>query len=861
MRDLLGGKGANLAEMSRLGLPVPPGFTITTDASVLYRESGRIPSAIQKEIKEGLECVEAKRDLCFGSAKRPLLVSVRSGAPISMPGMMDTILNLGLNRESVLGLARMTDDERFARDCFRRFIQMFGNVVRGIPVGAFERKMDRVRQSAGALGDDGLSIDDWDRIIEDFLALYEEEAGETFPEDPWDQLLAAVEAVFSSWDNPRAVVYRNMHDISHDMGTAVNVQSMVFGNRGDQCGTGVLFTRNPSTGERALYGEYLSNAQGEDVVAGLRTPKLISDLRDEMPHVYEELSRIANQLELHYRDVQDIEFTVEAGKLFLLQTRSGKRTVGAAVKVAHDMAEEGILTKEESLMRVDPEDLSILLHPSIDENLMDDPLGTGLPASPGAATGRVVFTADAAEQMTAAGRKVILVRPETTPDDIHGIAAAQGVLTSRGGMTCHAAIVARGMGKPCIVGCDQLRIDVTAKKADLGGQRIEEGDVLTLDGTTGHIYVGEVGLVEPILTEELETFLEWADEVRTLGVRANADTPDDATKSREFGAEGIGLCRTEHMFMQSERLAIVQEMILAADQASRERALEQLLPMQREDFTAIFRAMDGLPVTIRLLDPPLHEFLPDAEALREEIRNLKAEGGSRYDIALKEETLDKVMALEEVNPMLGLRGCRLGIAYPEIYEMQVRAILEGLETVKSEGIQVLPEIMVPLVSDHREYERIAELINGINTKSGDTGDYLVGTMIEVPRACLVADQIAARADFFSFGTNDLTQTVYGFSRDDAEAKFLHIYLSDRVLDENPFAVLDEEGVGQLIEMAIDKGRRARPELKIGICGEHGGEPRSIAFCHRVGMDYVSCSPYRVPVARLAAAQAHLSNQK
>ncbi len=860
MRELLGGKGANLAEMTRMGLPVPPGFTISTEASMEYRRAGRIPESLVGEIREAMESLETARGRSFGSPERPLLVSVRSGAPVSMPGMMDTILNLGLNSNTVAGLAAESGDERFALDCLRRFIQMYGNVVSGIPVGDFERILGSVRDGVGVASDYELGVGELRQVIDSYLAMYRKRMGRDFPEDPWEQLLGAVEAVFKSWDNPRAVVYRRHHGISDALGTAVNVQSMVFGNLGSGGGTGVVFTRDPATGEATLYGEYLQNAQGEDVVAGIRTPRPVEEMRDTMPEVYRDLERVARNLEVHYADVQDIEFTIEEGELFLLQTRGAKRTPAAAVRIAHDMVEEGVISREEALLRVDPEDLSVLLHPSIDLSGELDAMARGLPASPGAASGKVVFSADDAERSGSAGERVILVRPETTPDDIHGIVGAQGILTSRGGMTCHAAIVARGMGKPCVVGCGELRIDLENRKATVGSQQIQEGDLLTIDGTSGSVFRGEMDLIEPVLTRHFRTFLDWADDVRTLGVRANADTPEDAAVARDFGAEGIGLCRTEHMFMEPSRLEAVQAMIMANSTEEGTRALEAILPLQRSDFVELFRTMAGLPVTIRLLDPPLHEFLPDIDELRDELRALRAAGAGWAEMAVKEELYSRALSLQEMNPMLGLRGCRLGLTRPEIYRMQVRAIFEAMESVRSEGIEIFPEIMIPLVSDVREFRELARMVREVAEEIGGVGPHLVGTMIEVPRACVTAGEIAAEAEFFSFGTNDLTQTVFGFSRDDAEAKFMHFYLTEGILDENPFAVLDEVGVGSLIRTGIDGGRAEREGLKIGICGEHGGDPRSIDFCHRAGMDYVSCSPYRIPIARLAAARSALKSR-
>jgi pyruvate,orthophosphate dikinase len=860
-RQLLGGKGANLAEMTRVGLPVPPGFTITTEACRAYSQAARtLPAGLEEELWARLAELERKVGRRFGDDERPLLVSVRSGAPVSMPGMMDTVLNLGLNRRSVRGLAAMTGNERFAYDSYRRFIQMFANVVKGQDLQVFERLLEEAKAKAGVTEDRLLPADALAELAETYRATYERLVGEPFPQDPREQLLAAVKAVFDSWDNPRAKVYRRVHGIPDDLGTAVNVQAMVFGNLGDTSGTGVLFTRNPNTGERVLYGEYLLNAQGEDVVAGIRTPKPIAELRQEIPAAYEELSRLAQVLEDHYRDMQDIEFTIEEGRVFLLQTRAGKRSARAAVAIAVALAEEGRISVEEALRRVTPDQVAQLLHRTVDPSAEAVPIAKGLPASPGAAVGRIAFTADDAERMAKSGQPVLLVRPETAPDDIHGIVAAAGVLTSRGGMTCHAAIVARGMGKPCVVGCDALRIDVGHKVLRVGEHTLGEGDVLSIDGATGRVFLGEVPMVEPGLGGEVAKLLAWADERRRLGVRANADTPVDARRAREFGAEGIGLCRTEHMFMDPARLPVVQEMILAETAAERERALEKLRPMQEGDFYEILLAMDGRPVTIRLLDPPLHEFLPNVEELAVEVAVMRAQG-QEGSPAYRERhaLLRRARELSEANPMLGFRGCRLGIVYPEIYAMQCRAIFGATRRLLAEGRDPRPEVMVPLVGDPKELERLTGLIREVEAEVlGEAGRIPVGTMIEIPRAALLAGEIARTAEFFSFGTNDLTQTTFGFSRDDAEAKFLHRYVEEGILAENPFMVLDRDGVGRLVRIATAEGRAARAGLKAGICGEHGGDPSSIAFCHEVGLDYVSCSPFRVPVARLAAAQAALS---
>ena len=861
-RNLLGGKGANLAEMTYIGLPVPPGFTITTEACNLYNAGGReLPEGLLAEVEEKLAALELKIGKVFGSDENPLLVSVRSGAAVSMPGMMDTILNLGLNDRTVLGLARATGDERFAYDCYRRFIQMFGDVVQKIEHRRFEEILEKAKADQGVTFDHELTADSLRRVVREYQQLVQAETGAGFPQEPMDQLMMAVRAVFDSWNNQRAIVYRRIHGIPDDLGTAVNVQAMVFGNMGPDSGSGVVFTRDPSTGEAEMYGEYLTNAQGEDVVAGIRTPKPIASLREELPEVYEELHRVCRLLEDHYAEMQDIEFTVERGKLYLLQTRAGKRTARAALKIAVDMVKESRISKEEAIMRVEPGQIEKMLHRGIDPVARVEVIATGLPASPGAAVGQVVFDADLAEAKGQKGEKVILVRPETTPDDIHGIVMAQGILTSRGGMTCHAAIVARGMGKPCVVGCEAIRIDLGRRQFTVGGLTVKEGDVISIDGGSGQVIKGSVPLVDPQLGEEFKQVLAWADEVRRLGVMANADTPEDAAKAREFGADGIGLCRTEHMFMAQDRLPVVQEMIMAQSEEERRKALDKLLPMQQGDFEGILKAMDGLPVTIRLLDPPLHEFLPDTEELMEQVAELRARGAPAAEIERREELLRKARSLAEVNPMLGFRGCRLGLIYPEIYEMQCRAIFQATANLVARGYSPHTEVMIPLVGHYQELKILRDMVvrvaDEVMAATGTSFKYLVGTMIEVPRAALTADEIARYADFFSFGTNDLTQTTFGFSRDDAEGKFLHRYVEDKVLEDNPFEVLDAAGVGKLVSMGIELGRREKPDLIIGICGEHGGEPRSIEFCHRVNMTYVSCSPFRVPVARLAAAQARI----
>jgi pyruvate, orthophosphate dikinase len=827
-RELLGGKGIGLAEMTQLGVPVPAGFTITTDACRAYMASGgELPDGLEKEIDEHLARLEETTGKRFGDPDDPLLVSVRSGAAVSMPGMMDTILNVGLNGEATEGLARRTGNERFARDSYRRLIQMYGEIVDDIDAHRFEDALAKQKADLPAL-------------IETYKGIYQEEAGRPFPQDAREQLGRAVRAVFESWNTPRAQAYRRYNKIPDDLGTAVNVVQMVFGNKGEESGTGVAFTRNPSTGKAGLYGEFLADAQGEDVVAGIRTPEHVEAMRERLPDAFDELVETIRRLEEHYKEMQDIEFTVEDGKLFLLQTRSAKRTAAAALKAAVDMVDEGLISREEAVVRIDPGQLDQLLHPRIDPDTSYEAVATGLNASPGAASGGIVFDADTAEERGKDGSAVILVRWETTPDDIHGMIAAQGILTAHGGMTSHAAVVARGMGKPCVAGCEALSLDAAAKTASLNGHKLNEGDVITIDGGTGEVIIGEVPLIAPEINEDFEMVLGWADDFRRMKVRANADTPEDAAKAREFGAQGIGLCRTEHMFMADDRLPVVREMIMASDEDERRAALDKLLPHQQADFEGIFEAMAGLPVTIRLLDPPLHEFLPPLEEAKDD--RMRA----------------RIRALQEANPMLGTRGCRLGLQFPEIYEMQVRAIIRAAAAVHERtGDAPLVEIMHPLVAFREELRRLRELT--IETASDEADvEYLVGTMIELPRACVRADEIAEEAEFFSFGTNDLTQTALGFSRDDAEGKFLTHYLQDGVLERNPFETLDQSGVGDLMRIAVERGRQTKPDIKLGICGEHGGEPASVAFCHTLGLDYVSCSPYRVPLARLAAAQAALS---
>ncbi|MCF8010444.1 MAG: pyruvate, phosphate dikinase [Clostridiales bacterium] len=864
LKNLLGGKGANLAEMTNIGLTVPPGMIITTEAcNAFYEKNLQFPPGMEEQVQDKLKVLENETGKKFGDPKAPLLVSVRSGAPISMPGMMDTVLNLGLNDETVQGLAAQSNDERFAMDCYRRFLNMFGDVVLGIEHQKFEDYLQRKKNQKNYQFDYELSASDWKEVIENYKQLIEKETGKPFPQDPEEQLFKAIYAVFNSWNIDRAIVYRRVNKIPDDLGTAVNIVAMVYGNLGDDCGTGVAFTRDPSTGEKNLYGEYLTNAQGEDVVAGIRTPRHISSLKDEMPDVYEQFVNTCHLLEEHYRDVQDIEFTIERGKLYLLQTRKGKRTAQAALKIAVDMVKEGLISKEKALNMVEPSHLDNLLHRRIDPNAELDIAAKGLPASPGAASGQIIFNADEAEKKAQEGQKVILVRTETTPDDIHGIVASQGVLTSRGGMTSHAAVVARGMGKPCVCGCEALQINYEKETFLVEDRQFNKGDILSVDGGTGHVIVGEVPMLEPELSDEFQQLLEWADATRKLGIRANADTPQDAAKSRELGAEGIGLCRTEHMFMGNDRLPIVQEMILARSEEKRKEALDKLLPMQEEDFYGILKAMSGFPVTIRFLDPPLHEFLPDKEELLVEITELRITNGDKDKLAEKEDLLKQVRQLTEFNPMLGHRGCRLGITYPEICNMQARAIFQATARLVKEGYDVLPEVEIPLIGDINELsfvrKDVIEIADKVIEESGVKFNYMIGTMIEVPRATLLSGEIAKEAEFFSFGTNDLTQTTFGFSRDDAEAKFLHEYIDKKILAENPFIVLDRDGVGRLMEVSVQESRKTNPDLLIGICGEHGGEPNSIEFCHLVGLNYVSCSPFRVPIARLSAAQAKINN--
>ena len=897
MKDLLGGKGANLAEMANLGFPVPSGFTITTQTCNEYNNNNKkYPVGLQSEIDRNLSRLEREMGAKLGDAKNPLLVSVRSGAAASMPGMMDTVLNLGLNPDSIQGLIRKTNNKRFPWDAYRRFINMFGNVVMGMKHHDFEEILDRHKEKANVENDTDLNAEQLKEICEDFLAIYKKKTGTNFPTDPKEQLRKAIVAVFDSWNNPRAVKYRKIYEISGLMGTAVNIQAMVYGNTGNNSATGVCFTRNPSTGENKFYGEFLLNAQGEDVVAGIRTPEPISDLAKELPSAYKKLVNIKNKLEKHYKDLQDMEFTVQEGKLFMLQTRNGKRTTQAAVKIAVDMVKEKLIDKETAINRIDPNQLDQLLHPTFDPKAKRNVIASGLPASPGAACGRVTFHADEAEALAAKHEKVILVRIETSPEDIGGMHVAQGILTTKGGMTSHAAVVARGMGTCCVAGCGSIQIDYEKEEFIVGNKTIKKGDYISLDGSQGEVILGQVPTVEPTLSGDFSKLMKWADEIRRLKVRTNADTPEDAKRARSFGAEGIGLCRTEHMFFGEDRIDYVRQMILTAGnvttlqvsvtemeaelgkapkrkQSSLNKkikhirtklkasqklyngALNKLLPMQRGDFAKIFKVMNGFPVTIRLLDPPLHEFLPKE-------KHLQVVLAKKMGMTLK-EVKDRVHSLHETNPMLGLRGCRLGIIYPEIYQMQVKAIIEAVCAVKKKGIKVIPEIMIPLVGTDEEMKVLKDdvkiVAKEVLAKKGVKISYKIGTMIEIPRAALTADRIAKHAEFFSFGTNDLTQMTFGYSRDDV-GSFVPQYAERGILEKDPFQVLDQDGVGQLVTTGIKKGRQVRPDLKIGICGEHGGEPSSIQFCHRNGMDYVSCSPFRVPIARLSAAQAAIKGK-
>ena len=858
MRDLLGGKGAGLAEMTGIGLPVPPGFTITTEACKEYLKTNQISDEIRNETLEHLRKLEEKTNKKLGDINNPLLVSVRSGSPISMPGMMDTILNLGLNDETVEGLLRLTQNERFAYDSYRRFIQMFSNVVMEIPHDKFEYILEKYKEGNNLKNDTELTALMLKNVIYDYKQLYKEHTGKDFPQDPLEQLFIAIEAVFKSWNTPRAITYRMLNKISEELGTAVNIVMMVFGNMGNDSATGVAFTRNPSTGEKKLYGEYLINAQGEDVVSGIRTPKQIQEMQFDLPLVYEQLVQVAQTLEKHYADLQDMEFTIEKNKLYMLQTRRGKRTAQATVKAAVDMVEEGLISKEEAVLRVTPEQVDQLLHKMIDPTVKVQPIAKGLPASPGAASGKVVFNVKEAAERGKSGESVILVRPETTPEDLEGMAYSQGILTTRGGMTAHAAVVARGMGKPCIVGAEEIKLNLVEKTFAVNGVTVKENDIITIDGSMGTVIVGEVPMIEPTLTPELKEVLAFADEFKELGVRANANTPQEAIRAKEYGATGIGLCRTERMFLQKDRLPIMQEMIISESREERVKFLENLEKMQKKDFYDILKAMDGYPVIIRLLDPPLHEFLPQRERLEKELEDLKARSESQEVVSKKERQLVRSKELSEFNPMIGFRGCRVGLVYPEIYEMQSAAIIEAAIDLKREGFNPIPKIMLPLIGHVNEMrvlrEKVQKVVEETINRENVKVSYQIGTMIEVPRACLTADQIAQYADFFSYGTNDLTQTTFAYSRDDAEATFLPFYLKEKILVEEPFMTIDRDGVGKLVRIGVVLGRKTNKSLEIGICGEHGGDPESIEFFHYAGLDYVSCSPFRVPIARLSAAQ-------
>ncbi len=860
MKNLLGGKGANLAEMTTLGIPVPQGFTVTTEACNKYYDDGKVIAAeVIAQIEEKMSELEKITGKEFGNIENPLLVSVRSGARASMPGMMDTILNLGLNDETVEAMANLTGNPRFAYDSYRRFIQMFADVVMDVEKRLFENLMDKMKEEKGVHLDTDLDADDLKKLVGQFKVLYKNEKGEEFPSDPKTQLIEAVTAVFRSWDNPRANVYRRLNDIPSSWGTAVNVQEMVFGNKGETSGTGVAFSRNPATGENKVYGEYLMNAQGEDVVAGIRTPQTIDHLKEQMPEIYNQFIDIVKTLENHYRDMQDMEFTIEDGKLYFLQTRNGKRTAQAALKIAVDLVEEKLNTKEEAILKVDPKQLDTLLHPAFDQVAVKlaTPIAKGLPASPGAACGKIAFTAEEAKKRAEAGEKVVLVRLETSPEDIEGMVAAEGILTVRGGMTSHAAVVARGMGTCCVAGCGELKVDEEKKTVTVNGKTYSSEDYLSLDGSTGNVYGEAVKTVAPEISGHFGTFMSWADEIRVLKVRTNADSPRDAKQAVEFGAEGIGLCRTEHMFFAEDRIAAVREMIVSKNEEQRRKALDKILPMQRQDFIGIYETMEERPVTIRFLDPPLHEFLPHVD---EEIEVLAKEMGLSF-----EELKATVESLHEFNPMMGHRGCRLAVSYPEIAEMQTRAVIEAaIEVKQNKGFNIVPEIMIPLVGEIKELKYVKDVVvataKKVMEEKGVSLEYSVGTMIEIPRAALMADEIAKEAEFFSFGTNDLTQMTFGFSRDDA-GKFLADYYEKKIYEQDPFAKLDQSGVGQLVKMAVEKGKEARPNIKLGVCGEHGGDPASVEFFHNTGLHYVSCSPFRVPTARLAAAQAQVKNKR
>jgi len=867
MKELLGGKGANLAEMSNLGLPVPPGFTITTATCIEYLKKKKMPAGVMEAVKTAMKQVEKDTGKGFGDPKNPLLVSVRSGAKMSMPGMMETILNLGLNDDTMQGIIALTGNERFAYDAYRRFIMMFSSVALHLKRENFDKIMDAMKKKRGVTQDTDLTAADLKELVKQFKAFFKKQMKRDFPTDPMEQLETSITAVFNSWNIPRAMAYRNFYKIPHDLGTAVNVQTMVFGNMGDDSGTGVAFTRDVATGEKKTYGEFLMNAQGEDVVAGVRTPIEIAQLKKENPKVYKEFVTLATRIEKHYKDAMDIEFTIERGKLYMLQCRVGKRTARAAVRIAVEMVGEKLISREEAIMRVEPDQINQLLLPAFDPKEKEVAakegrlLAKGLNASPGAASGAAIFNADRAEEHGKAGMAVVLVRPETTPDDVHGMLASKGILTARGGATSHAAVVARGLGLPCVAGCESIRVDEAAHRLTADGKTLKEMESISIDGTTGEVFAGLIPTIVPNLAKEKEltTLLSWADDVRRLEVWANADYPRDAKRARGFGAQGIGLCRTEHMFMESERLPVVQRMILAENDEVRKQALDELLPFQRKDFAGIFRAMDGLPVVIRLIDPPLHEFLPDHDELLQQVCRLEVKSPKSPKLKGLRKMLEAVESMRELNPMLGLRGCRLSIVMPEIVEMQTRAIMEAACQCAKRGVDVHVKIMVPLVGHVNELtfvrERIEPVAKAVMKEKGVKVDYRIGTMIEIPRAALTADEIAEKAEFFSFGTNDLTQTCFGYSRDDAEGKFLLRYVEDKILPENPFQTIDLEGVGKLVEIACTLGRKARKNLELGICGEHGGDPRSVEFCHDVGLDYVSCSPFRVPVARLAAAQA------
>jgi len=858
MKKLLGGKGANLSEMTNIGLPVPQGFTITTEVCNLFYDLGeRYPEGLDEQINENLKKLEDKMGMSFKDYKNPLLVSVRSGAAISMPGMMDTVLNLGLNDKTVKSLIDKTNNERFCWDSYRRFIQMFGDVVMNVEHEKFEKSIQAKKDEKGVKFDTQLTADDLKELVEDYKKIIKNEKGKSFPQDPREQLQMSMDAVFKSWNNKRAIAYRNIHDIPHNLGTAVNVQAMVFGNMGEDSGTGVAFTRNPSTGENKVYGEYLINAQGEDVVAGIRTPKPISKLKNEMPDIYKQLIGICKKLEEHYRDTQDLEFTIQKGNLYMLQTRTGKRTAAAALQIAVDMVNEKLIDTKTAVMRIEPEQIDQMLHKQLDEKAKEKGqlIGKGLPASPGAAVGKVAFDADSAVEESKKGN-VILVRTETSPEDIQGMAVAQGILTARGGMTSHAAVVARGMGKCCVAGCEDIKVFEAKQYFLVNGNKIKYGDWITLDGSTGEVFLGKIPVVDPEITRNFEIFMGWVDKYRKIGVRANADTPMDAEVALKFGAEGIGLCRTEHMFFEGDRIKAVRKMIVASRKKERKEALMELLPMQRNDFIEIFKAMKNLPVTIRLLDPPLHEFLPKEE---EDIKEIAGELG--IEVGDLKATIN---SLHEMNPMLGHRGCRLSVTFPEILEMQTRAIFEAAAKLTKEGYKIIPEVMIPLVGIVEEIKilkkQIVNIAGKVMKESGIKFDYKVGTMIEIPRACVTADEIASEAEFFSFGTNDLTQLTFGYSRDDS-GKFLPDYIEKGILAKDPFATIDKKGVGKLVEIAVEKGRKVREDLKIGICGEHGGDPESVKFCHMIGLDYVSCSPYRIPIAKISAAQAAIKEKE